>query len=403
MSMGKRVHRWPATPAKGLWEVAPSVRRLLVCCGCGVLVLLAIGPARLLPQEAAQPARAWLGVGLQEVMECRLPGGRQEACRRMLVVSQVVVDGPADRAGVQAGDTLVSLNGRRLAPRVSDAAFAALAPGEPVRLTVGRDDRRVTLRVVPGPRPQGRYTIHARLEGGTTVVRTVDRPAETVVSGDGRRPLVIRGEPGGIYYVRPATGAERERKGVVSGEVGEVAVARALIPRRLEVRARLAGPDSTSFTWVLLEPGPALQAVQESVFRAARVRLDSLRHYLSRNQEQYRRLVGRLRLPRGGEWGWFGTPGRSVAGAEFEPLSPELAESFTGVDEGLLVLRVAAGTPAARLGLRPGDVVDEVAGERVISLEELRGAFVGAEPGEPTSVRWVRGGRRLQGVLRLRK
>jgi S1-C subfamily serine protease len=92
------------------------------------------------------------------------------------------------------------------------------------------------------------------------------------------------------------------------------------------------------------------------------------------------------------------TDGR-LAGAEFRPLTPALAEYFP-VDEGLLVLRVLPETPAARLGLRDGDVVVAVGEDRNPSLLTFRG-LVGRMQvdGGTLKVKWNRKGRVMEGDL----
>src|SRR5690606_25497537 len=74
---------------------------------------------------------------------------------------------------------------------------------------------------------------------------------------------------------------------------------------------------------------------------------------------------------------------RGVAGAEFAELNPALAEYFAGVTEGVLTLRVAPATPAARAQLEPGDVVGPLAGRPVHSARELRAALLTAAGPQP--------------------
>ena len=62
---------------------------------------------------------------------------------------------------------------------------------------------------------------------------------------------------------------------------------------------------------------------------------------------------------------------RAVAGAEFTEVNPELGGYF-GVSQGLLATRVSEGTPAARSGLRSGDVITHAGGKPVRNVAELR-------------------------------
>jgi membrane-associated protease RseP (regulator of RpoE activity) len=74
---------------------------------------------------------------------------------------------------------------------------------------------------------------------------------------------------------------------------------------------------------------------------------------------------------------------RAVAGAELAPLNPGLSEYF-GTTEGVLVLNAREGTPAARSGLRAGDVIVRVGDTAVRSISELRRAVDRAPAGAVT-------------------
>jgi hypothetical protein len=85
-----------------------------------------------------------------------------------------------------------------------------------------------------------------------------------------------------------------------------------------------------------------------------------------------------------------------AAGAEVVDLQPELAEYFQ-VEGGVLVVDVPAGTPAARAGIQPGDVVTNVGDLDVASIQELRQGLAATDSSIPVTV--VRKGRRIQLLL----
>jgi serine protease Do len=66
-----------------------------------------------------------------------------------------------------------------------------------------------------------------------------------------------------------------------------------------------------------------------------------------------------------------------IAGAQFATIDDEFAESL-GLEPGVLVLRVPAGTPAADAGLRSGEVVRSVNGTPVRDVTSLRRTFYSA-------------------------
>ncbi|HEX2191407.1 MAG TPA: PDZ domain-containing protein [Longimicrobiaceae bacterium] len=89
---------------------------------------------------------------------------------------------------------------------------------------------------------------------------------------------------------------------------------------------------------------------------------------------------------------------RAMAGAEFTQLNAGLGRYFQ-TERGLLALRVAPGTPAARAGLEAGDVVVKVDGAEVETLRDLRQAVARARE-SAAKLEVVRQGRRRELTLR---
>ena len=83
----------------------------------------------------------------------------------------------------------------------------------------------------------------------------------------------------------------------------------------------------------------------------------------------------------------------SIAGAMMTTINADL-EDLTGVSEGILVLRVAPGTPAASSGLRGGDVIIRVNDEDCEGVRDLQRAVQRASS---------RGGRSVSLVVNRRK
>lgn len=70
---------------------------------------------------------------------------------------------------------------------------------------------------------------------------------------------------------------------------------------------------------------------------------------------------------------WSSSSEYSVAGATMTTITDDL-EDLTGVDEGILVLRVAPGTPAASSGLRGGDVIVRINDANAETVRDLQQA-----------------------------
>jgi S1-C subfamily serine protease len=60
-------------------------------------------------------------------------------------------------------------------------------------------------------------------------------------------------------------------------------------------------------------------------------------------------------------------------------LRPELATYFEGVEGGVLVVDVPDKTPAAAAGIEPGDVITQIDGVAVRSVQGLRLALARAD------------------------
>ncbi len=88
---------------------------------------------------------------------------------------------------------------------------------------------------------------------------------------------------------------------------------------------------------------------------------------------------------------------RNRLGLILQAMTPTLARFFGGGKvEGLLVSQVEDGAPAAQAGLQRGDVIYEVEGEAVTSLQGFEQAFVKRNQGMVVSVRRGAKGESLQ-------
>jgi serine protease Do len=95
--------------------------------------------------------RGWLGVQVQDVIaeDARAP-------RRAVLIAGVERGGPAARSGLRPGDLVTAINGERVeSSRGLVRAIAAIAPGQPVRLTIQRDGRTSEVSLQVGRRPSG--------------------------------------------------------------------------------------------------------------------------------------------------------------------------------------------------------------------------------------------------------
>ena len=77
------------------------------------------------------------------------------------------------------------------------------------------------------------------------------------------------------------------------------------------------------------------------------------------------------------------------------PVTEELDRSFDlGTEEGALIQGIAEGSPAAEAGLTAGDVIVELGGEEIRTVEDLYSAIRSRDPGDEVELTIVRGGER---------
>jgi serine protease Do len=84
---------------------------------------------------------------------------------------------------------------------------------------------------------------------------------------------------------------------------------------------------------------------------------------------------------------------RGYLGATIGPVTPELAQEFKVPDtSGALVQDVSPGSPAAKAGLKPGDVIRKFNGQTVGDSAELLAKVASTPPGTPVTLEILRNG-----------
>jgi Do/DeqQ family serine protease len=88
---------------------------------------------------------------------------------------------------------------------------------------------------------------------------------------------------------------------------------------------------------------------------------------------------------------------RGWIGVEPSDLSPELAETFgVKANSGVIITGVLQNGPAAKAGVRPGDVITLVGDKTIDNVQELLGAVAGLKPGDATRFALQRGSDKLE-------
>lgn len=158
-------------------------------------------------------ARGWLGVVIQEVTrELALSFGLDRP--KGALVSRVLPDGPAAKAGIREGDVILSFAGEEITRSAAlPAVVGATKPGEDVDVALMRDGKRMTIGVTVGklneaamrdglgPRPEApsESTVLGML---LEPMDSATREQEDVLDG-GVRVAEVKGGPAASAGIRP--------------------------------------------------------------------------------------------------------------------------------------------------------------------------------------------------------
>src|SRR5213080_2928794 len=142
-----------------------GINTAIVASGQGIGFSIPINEAKAVMAQLiakGRVVRGWLGVAIQDITdELASSFGVRE--REGVLVADVMKCGPAETAGLRAGDIVVEVNGVRVR-EVPDLQrrVAGLAPGERVRIVVVRDGARQPATVTIGEMPSEEPTVRAQ-------------------------------------------------------------------------------------------------------------------------------------------------------------------------------------------------------------------------------------------------
>lgn len=267
-------------------------------------------------QEKSQTAPpGFLGIRYDESLT--VVNGRRDPSK--VVVRDVSKDSPAERAGIRAGDEIVRINGLDARNGKFSAIARTLVEGDTVRLRVKRGDSERDYTIVAAARPQN-YGI------------LLDR-----------------------YRISPDSLRERVRIYLDSARIQLDS---------LKLPGVWVTPSDSAFEFRIEKLGPMFG--DSAFFRTDSGGVYTFRLGPGNEMMKFEGEFGPGMIIRSMELGR-----RSVAGAEFTELDPAMRPYFK-TDRGVLTLRVVDGTPAAKAGLQPGDVIVKANDQTINSVAELR-------------------------------
>ncbi|HEY3100559.1 MAG TPA: Do family serine endopeptidase [Methylomirabilota bacterium] len=192
-----------------------GINTAIVASGQGIGFSIPINEAKAVMAQLiakGRVVRGWLGVAIQDITdELASSFGVRE--REGVLVADVIKGGPAEAAGLRAGDVVVEVNGARVR-EVPDLQrrVAGLAPGERVRIVVVRDGARQPATVTIGEMPSEEPTVLAQ-----TGADGFGLQVEALPPGIADRLNLAVSQ--GVIVVDVAAGGPADRAGLRRGDV----------------------------------------------------------------------------------------------------------------------------------------------------------------------------------------
>lgn len=198
-------------------------------------------------REFGETRRGWLGVRIQQVSE-DIASGLELGKPRGALVAGVTASGPAEAAGIQAGDVVITFNGREVKEMKDLPRMVADTPvGKAVKVEVFRKGETVTLEVNLGRLEEGEKLAGNETRGngaGDADEPKADEP--TVVLGmtvaeitdELREKYKINESVKGLVITDVAAGSKAAEKNIQAGEV-IMEVAQSVVKTRKDIVDRL--------------------------------------------------------------------------------------------------------------------------------------------------------------------
>ena len=187
----------------------------------------------------------------------------------------------------------------------------------------------------------------------------------------------------GVFVENVRGGSPAERAGLRTGDVFVELDGERVRSTRQFVRLVRETPPGRAVSGTIVRDGArqTVEIVPEASRRMSMV-LPDVRREIER---------GLRAIPRDFDLDLSVRRGRGDArlGAELSPLSDQLA-SYFGVEEGVLVSAVEAGSPAEQAGMRAGDVITAIGGRDVADPGDAVSAVRRAMPGAILEIQIVR-------------
>lgn len=163
-------------------------------------------------QKKGKVVRGWIGVSVQSITP-ELAQALGLKGTNGALVGEVVPDGPAEKAGMQRGDVIISFAGKQI-KKMSDLPFlvADTAVGKNAEVQVVRNGKELAFTVLVAEMPEGKVSVQGR-PSGEDLGLTVDN-----ITPDIQKELGIR-DKRGVVVIGVDAGSPADDAGIQPGDV----------------------------------------------------------------------------------------------------------------------------------------------------------------------------------------
>ncbi|RJP14876.1 MAG: Do family serine endopeptidase [Candidatus Abyssobacteria bacterium SURF_5] len=196
-----------------------GINTAIVAQGQGIGFAIPINMAKdLLPQlKQGRVIRGWLGVAIQDVTpEMAEFFGLEEP--RGVIIGQIIPGGPAEKAGLQQGDIVLSLNGQEIVDAQDlSRRVAELRPGQEVEFQIFRDGKSLPMTVALGEMPD--ETMEPEPQSPLMEEQTRFGFSVQDITGEIAEMLGISPEEKGVAIIEVEPGSPAAEAGLTAGDV----------------------------------------------------------------------------------------------------------------------------------------------------------------------------------------
>lgn len=165
--------------------------------------------------EKGKVVRGWLGVSIADVTPEFAKMYNLKTDRGVLI-REVVNDGPADKAGVEAGDIVVEISGRKVHNTTElSSLIGASEPGTSVALKILRDGNDKTINVLLEEFPEDEALL---AQSRRSSVESLGIEVENITQ-DLQRKYELGGDDEGVVVSRVQSGSISDRVGLQEGDL----------------------------------------------------------------------------------------------------------------------------------------------------------------------------------------